>query len=364
MLDPFRLIGPVLRSFEAERAHHLTITALKSGLVPNWAMIEDDPCLSMRLWGLTFPNPVGMAAGFDKNAEVIDPLLQLGFGFVEAGTVTPKPQSGNPQPRIFRLPECQGMINRLGFNNQGLEAFAARLAARAARSRRSVGLVGANVGRNKETPDEIADYEIGLRRLAPFADYLVINISSPNTPGLRTLQGRGPLTALLERALKARAQGLVGLDRTRPIPPLLVKIAPDLSDEDLSDIAEVALASGIDGLIISNTTVSRTEIGDSPNAAESGGLSGKPLFVRSTALIGKMHRLLSGRLPIIGVGGVASPDGAYAKIRAGASLIQLYTALVYQGPLLVARIKSGLVQRLRADGFSSLAQAVGVDAPK
>ncbi|MEI6558576.1 MAG: quinone-dependent dihydroorotate dehydrogenase [Rhodospirillaceae bacterium] len=357
MIDLFPVTGPLLRCLTPERAHAVTIRLLATGLAPSMAG-KDDPILAQRLWGLDFPNPVGIAAGFDKNAEVIDPLLALGFGSVEIGTVTPRPQPGNPQPRCFRLPAQQAMINRFGFNSEGLEAVGRRLNAWRHRRRRRAGVVGANLGRNKDSSDAVHDYVAGVYALAPVSDYLVINVSSPNTPGLRSLQDRGPLTELLTRVLEARADLC-----EKKTPPLLLKIAPDLTDEDLLAIAEVSLAVGIEGLIVSNTTISRPdEIIDLPVATEAGGLSGPPLFALSTRVLGQIYRHTRGKLPLIGAGGIASPEDAYAKIRAGASLVQLYTALVYQGPALVRRIKAGLPAFLRRDGFTSLAAAVGADA--
>ncbi|EWY37500.1 dihydroorotate dehydrogenase [Skermanella stibiiresistens SB22] len=357
MIDLYPLVGPLLRRLDPETAHGATIAALKSGLVPK-ARGADDPILACRLWGLDFPNPVGLAAGFDKNAEVADAMLAQGFGFVEIGSVTPRPQVGNPRPRVFRLPEQRAMINRYGFNNDGLDAVAGRLEARLKGAGGKPGLVGANVGKNKETVDAAADYEIGIRRLTPLAGYLVINVSSPNTPGLRALQGREPLAELLGRALAARAEATPA---GGPPPPLLLKIAPDLTTEDKRDVAEVALASGIDGLIVSNTTITRPAGLPPAIAAEAGGFSGAPLMAASTAMLAEMYRLTEGRLPLIGCGGISSGRDAYAKIRAGASLVQLYTALVYRGPALVGAIKRDLAAALRADGFASLQAAVGAD---
>ncbi len=349
-MDYFRLAGPLVRLFPAERAHGLTVAALRHGLVPRQPACND-PCLAMRLWGIDFPNPLGLAAGFDKNAEVPDAMLAQGFGFVEIGSVTPRPQPGNPRPRLFRLTADRAVINRMGFNNEGLEAVAARLAARPRR-----GVVGANLGKNKDTVDAAADYEKGVAALGPLADYLVINVSSPNTPGLRALQGREPLAELVGRTRRA-VQAL-------PVPvPLLLKIAPDLTLEDVRDIAEVALEEGaLDGLIVSNTTIARPASLVSPQLSETGGLSGAPLFRPSTEMLRQVYRLTEGRLPLIGVGGIASAEEAYEKIRAGASLLQLYSALVYQGPPLVTRIKRGLAAALRRDGFAHLRDAVGIDA--
>jgi dihydroorotate dehydrogenase len=342
----------LLRLLPPETAHRLTLRAL-AHLPPALAgnPAPDDPILASRLFGLDFANPLGLAAGFDKNAEVFGPAFRLGFGFVEIGSVTPRPQAGNPRPRLFRLVEDGAVINRMGFNNEGLGAVAARLSHRpAAGSAR--GILGANLGKNKESADAAADYAAGVRALGPLADYLVINVSSPNTPGLRALQGRAPLEALIAAVRAAR----VG-DR----PPLLLKIAPDLSEADKQDIAEVAIAGGLDGLIVSNTTIARPPGLRGLAAKEAGGLSGRPLFQPSTSVLADMYRLTGGRLPLIGVGGIASGEDAYAKIRAGASLLQLYTALVYGGPGLVGRIKAGLARCLRGDGFKSLSEAVGAD---
>ncbi|HEX3500371.1 MAG TPA: quinone-dependent dihydroorotate dehydrogenase [Stellaceae bacterium] len=357
MADLARLALPLLRLLPPEAAHDLTLRALASGLVRAPAEAPD-PLLRTNLWGRDFPNPIGLAAGFDKNALVPDAMLALGFGFVEIGSVTPRPQEGNPKPRIFRLAEDGAVINRLGFNNEGLAAVAARLSARPLARRRAVagrgGIVGANIGKNRDAPDAVADYVAGITAFAPLADYLVVNISSPNTPGLRELQRRREVTVLIERLLAARRAAV-----PHKPPPLLVKIAPDLTEEERADLAEVALTSGIDGLIVSNTTVARPPGLRGGNAHEPGGLSGKPLFAPSTALLAEMHRRTKGRVTLIGVGGVASGTDAYAKIRAGASLVQLYTGLIYQGPALVARIKSELAARLRRDGFASVAAAVG-----
>jgi dihydroorotate dehydrogenase len=280
-------------------------------------------------------------------------MLRFGFGFVETGSVTPSPQPGNPKPRLFRLPEDGAVINRFGFNNRGIEATAARLAARRGRP----GIVGANIGKNRDSTDAVADYERGVTVLAPLADYLVVNVSSPNTPGLRDLQRRSSVAELIDRLAAARRRAAPD----RP-PPLLLKIAPDLAPEDRAEIADVVLASGIDGLIVSNTTVARPPSLQSPYAHEPGGLSGKPLFEPSTALLAEMHRLTQGRVPLVGVGGISSGADVYAKIRAGASLVQLYTALVYEGPDLVRRIKRDLAELLRRDGFARVGDAVGRDA--
>ncbi|WP_342235416.1 quinone-dependent dihydroorotate dehydrogenase [Inquilinus sp. OTU3971] len=349
----FALAAPVLKALPPETAHRATITALKLGLGPV-VREPDDPVLAVTLWGRDFANPIGLAAGFDKDAEVVDPMLRLGFGFVEIGSVTPRAQPGNPRPRAFRLPDQQALINRYGFNNRGHAAAVARLEARRLNGAAAPGLLGINVGRNKDSRDPEADYAAGIRAFARLADYLVVNISSPNTPGLRAMQSREPLQRLLAAATAARADGMAR-------PPILVKIAPDLTPEDLEDVAEVALAAGIDGLIVSNTTIARPPGLPPDLAGEPGGLSGKPLMQPSTAVLRRMAKLVAGRLPLVGVGGVASGADAYAKIRAGASLVQLYTALAYRGPGLVGEIKRDLAGRLRADGFRSVAEAVGAD---
>jgi dihydroorotate dehydrogenase len=329
---------------------------LRFGLVGGRST-ADDPVLACRVWDRELTNPIGLAAGFDKHAEVVDAALRLGFGFAEAGTVTPLPQPGNPRPRLFRLAEDAAVINRLGFNSKGLAPFAARLARRG-RNVRAPGLAGANVGRNKETADANADFEIGVEAVAGFADYVVINLSSPNTPGLRALQARDALAVLLDRVMVARSRGAA--DPSRP-PPLVVKIAPDLTGEERRDVAEVALAAEVEGLIVGNTTIARPPELRSRDRAEAGGLSGRPLFSPSTECLADMYRLTGGRIPLIGCGGVASGADAYAKIRAGASLVQLYTALVFEGPGLVGRIKRELADLLRRDGFRSVAEAVGRD---
>jgi len=352
-----RLIGPGLRLLDPETAHGLTLKALAAGLAPR-ATEPDDPLLATRVWGRAFSNPVGLSAGFDKDAEVMAPMLALGFGFVEVGSITPRPQGGNPKPRIFRLPDDAAVINRLGFNSGGLEAAAERLKAyRAGSSKGQVqgqtqGLIGINLGKNRDSADAADDYARGAAALAPLADYLVVNVSSPNTPGLRALQGRGELEDLLGRVTAALPS---------PAPPLLLKIAPDLTEEDKQDIAAVCLAAGVAGIIATNTTIERPDSLRGTARGEGGGLSGKPLFVPSTAVLSDLYRLTEGRLPLIGVGGIASGADAYRKIRAGASLVQLYTALIYQGPALVTRIKRELARLLRDDGFESLAAAVGAD---
>lgn len=357
MMDIYSGIKPVLWRLDPERAHHLALWALAHGLVPA-AAEPDDPRLSATAFGRRFANPIGLAAGFDKDARVWRRAGGLGFGLVEVGSVTPRPQPGNPRPRLFRLEKDRAVINRMGFNNAGVEAMAARLASRQLVSRRDDGalVLGINLGKNKETEDAAADYEIGARRLGPFADYMVINVSSPNTPGLRALQGKAPLAALIQRTHGALAEACGA-----KAPPLLLKIAPDLTPQDLADIAEVALEGRLAGLIATNTTIARPSGLDARYAAEGGGLSGRPLFEPSTAILRALYRLTQGRLPIIGVGGVASGADAYAKLRAGATLVQLYSALVFEGPGLVRRIKRELLQCLERDGLHSIGEAVGLD---
>jgi len=349
--DLFPLIRPLLRSLPAEGAHRLTLAALgcRMGALVGGRADPDPDNLAQILWGRAFPNPVGIAAGFDKDAQVPDAMLRLGFGFAETGTVTPRPQRGNSKPRIFRLYEDGAVINRLGFNNRGLEQTLSRL-----RARPRQGVVGVNLGKNRDTQDDVADYLEGVRRVGALADYLVINVSSPNTPGLRDLQRRDILGGLLRRVVAAR-------DEAAPGTPLLVKIAPDLTEAERADIAALAPETGIDGIVVANTTVSRPPGLRSPQAGEAGGLSGRPLFAPSTALLGEMYRLTQGKIPLIGVGGIATAEDAYAKIRAGASLVQLYTALVFDGPALIGRIKRGLAALLTRDGHSSIAEAVGAD---
>ena len=351
----YGIARPLLRLLDPETAHGVAIWALKHRFIRGSAD-ADDPILSTRVWDLAFSNPIGLAAGFDKDAEVTDAMLAFGFGFVEAGTVTPLPQPGNPKPRLFRLDEDEGVINRFGFNSRGLAEFAARLAERRRTGAR--GIVGANVGKNRDATDAADDYVIGVARVCGLADYLVCNVSSPNTPGLRGLQARAQIEELITRVLDARRRAAPDAKR---MPPLLAKVGPDLDERQLRDIAEVALATGIDGLIVGNTTVDRPASLRSRYRNEAGGLSGPPLMGKATACLAAMYRLTGGRLPIIGCGGVASGADAYAKIRAGASLVQLYSALVFHGPELVGRIKRELAEQLRAGGFRTVADAVGAD---
>jgi len=314
-----------LFTLDPETAHGLSITALKSGIVPG-CRANHNPRLSVTLAGLSFANPLGMAAGYDKNAEVGPELARLGFGFVEVGTITPKPQDGNPKPRIFRLTRDRAVINRLGFNNQGHAAALARISARP-----RAGLLGINIGANKDSTDRTQDYVEGIATFADVADYFTVNISSPNTPGLRNLQTRAALGELLTRVLAER-------DRKARRVPVFLKIAPDLSESDLDDIAAESLAQKLDGLIVSNTTLSRSGLAADPKQNEAGGLSGRPLFERSTIVLAKMRQRLGTSMPLIGVGGIDSAETAAEKIRAGADLIQLYTGFIYGGPMLPARI--------------------------
>lgn len=344
------LARPLLTRLDPELAHTLTVRAL-SFFHSSPTLVDDDPRLQIEALGLTFRNPVGLAAGFDKNAEATEAMLSFGFGFVEAGTVTPKPQPGNPKPRVFRLREDRAVINRLGFNNEGIAPAQRRLRAIQGRP----GIRGINIGANKDATDRIADYVTGLRELAPLANYVTVNISSPNTPGLRGLQNRAELDQLLGAVMGARAS----LSRQMP---LLVKIAPDLDEQACADIAALAIDHHIDGLIVSNTTIDRPATLQGHHRAETGGLSGQPLFRKSTDVLRTMRRLTKSKLVLVGVGGISSGEDAWAKIRAGASLVQLYTALTYEGPTLVARIKRELLTCMQRDGIKSLKDAVGVDA--
>ncbi len=334
-----------LRLLDPEDAHRLAVRALQAGLGPRAG--ADDPILATEVAGLKLPNPVGLAPGFDKNGQVFGPMLRAGFGFVECGTVTPRPQAGNPRPRLFRLTEDRAVINRMGFNNDGLEAFAARLA------RRGPGVVGANLGANKDAADRIADYVGCLRRLWGLAAYFTINISSPNTPGLRALQTRAALEELLGRIAETR-DALPAEGRA----PMFLKVAPDLESDEVEAIVETVAAHGLAGVIVSNTTISRPPL-ESRFGGESGGLSGAPLKGLSDAKLREFAQASAGRLALIGAGGIATGADAYAKIRAGASAVQLYSALVFEGPGLVLRIKRELAACLRRDGFTHLKEAVG-----
>lgn len=342
----FRLTRPALFALSPERAHRLTIAALSRLPIVNHAV--GGP-LAIEVAGLAFPNPVGLAAGFDKDAEAPDGALRLGFGFVEVGSVTPQPQAGNPRPRLFRLTEDRAVINRMGFNNAGAAAAAARLERRRGRP----GIVGVNIGANKDSADRIFDYAAMARVMAPLAGYLAINVSSPNTPGLRALQDAGALRELLTAVIEARAEkcGSGG-------PPIFLKLAPDLAPPEIEAIARIAVELDLGALIVGNTTVSRPAL-RSRHASEAGGLSGAPLRALALARLRDFRRATGGAVPLIGVGGIASADDAWERIRAGASLVQLYSALVYEGPGLARRILRGLEARMRRDGFGAIAEAVG-----
>ncbi|MET3909287.1 dihydroorotate dehydrogenase [Bradyrhizobium sp. S3.3.6] len=349
--DAFSL--PVLRWLDPEDAHRLAIQGLR--FLPPMKPRPDDPKLAVRAFGLNFPNPIGMAAGFDKSAEVPDGLLRLGFGFVEIGSVTPKPQAGNPRPRLFRLERDEAIINRMGFNNDGAEVALRRLAARAQHG----GIVGVNVGANKDSPDRVADYVKLIETFAPVASYFTVNVSSPNTPGLRNLQEGALLDDLLGRVIDAR-------DRVRESAgdtPVLLKIAPDLSLAQLDDVVQVARSRKVDGMIVSNTTIARpSTLREEMRSKEQGGLSGRPLFRLSTRMVAETYVRVEGAFPLIGVGGVDSGGAALTKIRAGASLIQLYSSLVYKGLGLVDEIKRDLTSTLLRTGRDSLSEIVGADA--
>ncbi len=351
-MTPYRLMFPLLRLLSPERAHGLALWTLRWRLVPG-ASRAPTPALAQTVFGRDFPNPVGVAAGFDKDATAVEGCLRLGAGFVEVGTVTPRPQPGNPRPRLFRLVRDQGIINRMGFNNGGMAAMAARLRARQGRP----GVVGVNLGRNKDSVEAVPDYVAGVETLGPLADYLVINVSSPNTPGLRALQDRASLETLVAAVATVR-------DALPARPPLLLKIAPDLTADDRADIAAVALAGGLDGLICTNTTVSRPDSLQGRHRAEGGGLSGRPLAPLATDVLADLYRLTAGRVPLIGVGGIDSAAEAYARIRAGATLVQVYSALVFEGPGLIAHIRNELQRLLKIDGFTHIREAVGVDAAR
>jgi dihydroorotate dehydrogenase len=352
----FRLASPFLWSLDAERAHRLALTALR--LLPQAQPVADDPKLATKAFGLGFPNPVGLAAGFDKDGEAIEGCLRLGFGFVEVGGVTPLPQPGNSRPRLFRLPADEAVINRYGLNSAGVEAMASRLAV----PRASAGLVGVNVGANKFSADRSGDYATCIAAIARDCDFITVNVSSPNTPGLRGLQGRAALDDLVARALEARDSVLATQAKRTP---LLVKIAPDLSFFELDDIVAVVLSRGIDGLVVANTTLTRpSSLKEEKLARQEGGLSGRPLFPLSTRILAETYLRIEGRLPLIGVGGVDCPQAAWTKIAAGATLVQLYTALVFKGPELIGKIKRGLAARLARDHLASIADVVGRDAAK
>lgn len=345
----FKLIAP-------ELAHRLTILAVRYAPVGLLIRTRNPKRLEINLWNRHFPNPVGLAAGFDKNAESLSGLFHLGFGFIEAGTVTVKPQEGNPKPRIFRCPEQKAVINRMGFPNKGVAVFKDNIERFLKSKPRREGVLGINIGMNKDQTDPAKDYTSLIRTLAPMADYLVINVSSPNTPGLRNLQEKEPLTELLTAVLKERAASC----GANP-PPLLLKLAPDLDDKQLEDIAGAVMEQRIDGVILTNTTLERPAFLPDDFAKEKGGLSGAPLTGKSTQIIRKFYALTKGQIPVIGVGGISNGQEAYEKIRAGASLVQVYSGMVYEGPTIVGKILGDLERLLIQDGFSTLEQAIGAD---
>ena len=345
----YALTRPLIFRLEAEKAHNLALSAM--ALLPAGTPAAPDPMLRCRIAGIDFPGPVGLAAGFDKDGLIAHKMHHFGFGFAEIGTLTPLPQSGNPRPRLFRLSDERAVINRMGFNNQGQIAASRRIASMPREGR----IIGLNIGANKDSADRIADYVSGVRTMAPLADYLTINISSPNTPGLRTLQGREALNELLRAVTAARSADVA--------PPIFLKVAPDLAPADIDDIARCVIDHRIDALIVSNTTISRPPM-RSPLAGEAGGLSGAPLHDLALTRLRDFRAALGPELPLIGAGGIATADQAYARIRAGASLVQLYSAMVFEGPGIAARINKGLKALLRRDGLSNISQAVGMDAPR
>ncbi|MEO0589920.1 MAG: quinone-dependent dihydroorotate dehydrogenase [Pseudomonadota bacterium] len=346
----FRLVRPAVFALDSEAGHRLAIAGLKA--LPTRgarSSLAKPGGTSMTVAGLEFPNPVGVAAGFDKDAEVPDALLGLGFGFTEVGSITPKPQAGNPKPRLFRLVEDKAVINRMGFNNAGSEAAVRRLKARAGLP----GIVGINIGANKDSPDRVADYAAMARIMTPFASYLAVNVSSPNTPGLRALQDESALTALIDGVIEARDAVAKG-----PVPPVFLKVAPDLEPADIDAIGRIALDRKLGALIVSNTTISRPDL-VSHHANETGGLSGAPLRDLALQRVRDFRQATGGGIPLVGVGGIATAEHAWQRIRAGASLVQLYSAMVYDGPGLGARIATGIERLMRRDGFASVAEAVG-----
>lgn len=347
-MTPYSLLRPLIFCIPAEPAHRLIIRALAAS--QSNAPIAPTPNLAQRIAGITFPNPVGMAPGFDKNAEVPDAMLGMGFGAVEVGTVTPLPQEGNPKPRLFRLIEDRAVINRMGFNNDGAQAVTNRLIRRRETGQHGLpGVVGVNIGANKDSPDRIADYAQMTRLMAPLASYLTVNISSPNTPGLRALQDEGALSALLDAVVEARGNINV---------PIFLKLAPDLEPSDIDTICRIALEKRLAALIVSNTTITRPNL-RSPHAGEAGGLSGEPLRDLALQRLRDFRKASGGAIPLVGVGGIATVDDAWARIRAGASLIQIYSAMVYEGPGLARRLVAGLERKVREAGMTSIAEAVG-----
>ncbi|MBI29631.1 MAG: Dihydroorotate dehydrogenase (quinone) [Alphaproteobacteria bacterium MarineAlpha5_Bin11] len=349
-----RIILAFLRFLPPEFSHFLTLLSLKSGMFKNVSRIRNNQVLHQVIWNIEFENPLGLAAGFDKNAEVINETLDLGFGFVEVGTVTPKPQYGNAKPRVFRLNQDKAIINHLGFNNLGMQSMKKKLIKRSQNPYLPFGILGINIGKNYDTKKDFEDYIECINNLGPYADYLVINISSPNTPKLRELQHRENLEELINIVKKNN-------DLNKISKPILIKIAPDLNDQQKRDIALTSLAQGIDGIIISNTSISRPKTLFSKHKDEIGGLSGKPIFLPSTNLLKEMFIYTGGRIPLIGVGGITTGKDAYEKIKSGASLIQIYTGLVFEGPKAINKINSELIYLLQADGYGNISEAVGAD---
>lgn len=354
----FQLAKPVLYRMDPETAHNLSIKALKTGLMPecHGGRLATDPLTVSSLFGRDLYNPIGLAAGFDKNAEVIDPLFKLGFGFVEIGTVTPRPQAGNPRPRIFRNVKDQAVINRMGFPNAGMEVFKKRLGIFMDKRSDPAQLIGVNIGKNKNTQDPSIDYEVLVRELGQMADYLTINISSPNTPGLRDLQQGDALRTLLHRVQDAREQVC-----KHQLPPLFVKLAPDLTDEQLQESCEIVMNMNANGLILTNTTLARPDHLPEKFKKQQGGLSGKPLTNASTEIIRKAYQYTGGKTVIIGVGGISTGADAYAKIRAGASLVQVYTAMIFRGPDVARKINEEMAVLVERDGFANIREAIGAD---
>jgi dihydroorotate dehydrogenase len=348
----FDLAPRILALLPPEGAHAVTLKSLELGLFPH-AAAPDHPCLALSFAGLTLPNPVGVAAGFDKDARVPDAVLRLGCGFAEIGTVTPVAQGGNPSPRVFRLPRDHAVINRLGFNNAGHRPALERLG-----QRTEDGVIGVNIGANKDSKDRIGDYVAGLEAFYDVASYFTVNISSPNTPGLRDLQAPAELARLLRRLMEARTKRIA---EHKPSRPIVIKLSPDIADEDLPGIVQCLVAHGVDGIAVSNTTLARRGLSDAA-AREAGGLSGRPLFQRSTVLLAKVFLATEGKIPLIGIGGIDSGEGALAKIAAGATLIQLYTGLIYEGPGLVGRIKAHLTEAVRRAGVPAITDLVGTGA--
>ncbi len=355
MLQLYKYVRPAVFKIDPEAAHGMTIKALKTGALRPCSVVSS-PILEQEIFCLKFPNPVGMSAGFDKNAEVIAPALKLGFGSTEVGTVTPKPQGGNPRPRIFRDPKSGSVINRMGFPNGGLRVFKPNIEKFINSTNKPNGVVGINIGMNKDQSDPAADYCALISELAPLADYLTVNISSPNTAGLRDLQQKDALADLIGKMMEAREEACPDSP-----PALLIKLAPDLDEKQQQEIAETLLSAKVDGVILSNTTLDRPEFLPEKFRGEKGGLSGVPVREKSTNIIRNFYNLTGGKLPIIGVGGISNASHAYEKIRAGASLVQLYTGMIYEGPAIANNINKGLIELLERDGFASITDAIGAD---